>query len=76
MIAKESKMDELMSGTALQLEISFLKHRLDVIDLWPDSPRKSATRHAICVGLQALGCGPGSGNEVVPERGAGSAIER
>ncbi|MDQ2948939.1 MAG: hypothetical protein M3Y27_23850 [Acidobacteriota bacterium] len=72
MIAKELKMDELMSGTALQLEISFLNHRLDVIDLWPDSPRKSATRHAICVRLLALGCAPGSVNHLL-EGGAGAA---
>lgn len=62
-----------MSGTALQLEISFLNHRLDVIDLWPDSPRKSATRHAICVRLEALGCAPGSVNNVLSDGGAGPA---
>ena len=62
-----------MSGIALQLEISFLNNRLEVIDLWPDSPRKSATRHAIYLRLQALGRAPGSVNDVEVDGGAGSA---
>ena len=43
-----------MRDTALQLEISFLQHRLDVIDSWPDSPRKAATRTAILHRLETL----------------------
>jgi len=48
-----------MPEVALNYEISFLQHRLEVVELWPDSPRKSATRHAICVRLETLGIAPG-----------------
>jgi hypothetical protein len=51
-------------GMAMQVELSFLNHRLDVIDLWPDSPRKSATRHAIFLRLLSLRGAASSGNNV------------
>ncbi len=44
-----------MSGSALQNEISFLNHRWEVIECWPDSPRKVATRRAIGLRMEALG---------------------
>ena len=43
-----------MPDIALQLEISFLEHRLEVIEQWPDSPRKVATRAAILHRLEML----------------------
>lgn len=55
----EVKGEATMSGSALQNEISFLNHRWEVIEWWPDSPRKVATRHAIRLRMEALGCVPG-----------------
>ena len=48
-----------MPDVALQLEMSFLEHRLEVIELWPDSPRKTATRTAILHRLEMLPRGYG-----------------
>ena len=44
-----------MPVLARQSEISFLQHRLEVIEFWPDSPRKAATRTAILQRLDMLG---------------------
>lgn len=55
-----------MPAQALQLEIAFLEHRLEVIESWPDSPRKAATRTAILHRLEMLP----SGNGVVPVQSA------
>ena len=49
-----------LAEASLRIEISFLKHRLEVIERWPDSPRKAATKQAICARLGALGWEPGS----------------
>ena len=48
-----------MPDIALQLEMSFLEHRLEVIELWPDSRRKAATRTAILQRLEMLPRGQG-----------------
>ena len=43
-----------MPHVAQQSEIRFLEHRLEVIEAWPDSPRKTATRTAILHRLEML----------------------
>ena len=52
------------TGAAVQIEICFLTHRLEVVELWPDSARKAATKQAISERLRALGYEPGPLNGV------------
>lgn len=49
----------MMPDVALQLETSFLVHRLEIIESWPDSQRKAATRIAILQRLERLARGYG-----------------
>jgi hypothetical protein len=54
-------MEATMPDISVQLEMSFLEHRLEVIEMWPDSRRKAATRVAILERLEMLPRGPHAG---------------
>jgi len=47
-------MESVFSHYAVERDIRFLEYRLDVIEHWPESPRKQAAREAISRRLASI----------------------